>query len=239
MKPGNRRKRYYSHYPIHHPSWLVMRRAGDRIETAAVRFFHGDLLDIGCGDKWKRDLVGHLVTRYVGVDHSATRHDPSAIDRLGSAYSLPAADGEFDCVLCSSVLEHLEEPEAALREALRVLKPGGTAIYTAPQAWHLHEEPRDFFRFTRHGLRHLFEKAGFEIVEIEPLSGLFLAFGSELGYYLNGIRWRPLRPLVTLWIVANNLLFLLLEKIKRDPRWTWMNLVVARKPELQPGAPIL
>ncbi|MBN2399869.1 MAG: class I SAM-dependent methyltransferase [Candidatus Aminicenantes bacterium] len=230
MTSKNPSRRYYAHYPLSHPAWLAVRLAGARIEAAATRHFRGSLIDIGCGDKWKSDLVGRFVEQYTGVDHADTIHDHSAIDRIGSAYALPAADNEFDCVLCTSVLEHLEEPEAALREALRVLKPGGAAIYTVPQIWHLHEEPRDFFRFTRYGLQYLFSKAGFELVEIEALSGFWATFGSEFSNYLNSFRWRWLRPFIAWWTVLNNLFFLLLEKMHRNPKWTWAHLVVVHKP---------
>jgi SAM-dependent methyltransferase len=228
------RRRYYAHYPLTHPAWLVMRLAGAAIETAASAHFHGSLLDIGCGEKWKADLVGRFVERYIGVDHAGSLHDPSAIDRVGSAYALPAADGEFDCILCTSVLEHLEEPGAALCEALRVLKPGGAAVYTVPQIWHLHEEPRDFFRFTRYGLQHLLTKAGFERIEIRPLSGFFAMIAAEFNSYLNHRRWGLFRPAAKTWFALNNVTFSLLEKVHQDPKWTWMNMAVAYKPGPRP-----
>lgn len=220
---------YFAHYPLSHPAWLVIRRAGTQIKAAASLHFHGALLDIGCGEKWKNDLVGHYVDQYIGVDHAETLHDPSSVDRIGSAYALPAEDGEFDCVLCTSVLEHLEEPQVALAEAYRVLKPGGTAVFTAPQIWHLHEEPRDFFRFTCYGLKHLFIKAGFEPIEIKALSGFWTTFGSELNYYLNGFKWGIFRPFMSLWTAINNLIFLALGKNQHNEKWTWMYLVIAHK----------
>lgn len=231
MKMDSGRRRYYAHYPLTHPAWLVMRRAGAAIEAAAAAHFHGSLLDIGCGEKWKADLVGRFVERYIGVDHAGSLHDLSAVDRIGSAYALPAADDEFDSVLCTSVLEHLYDPPAALREALRVLKPGGTAVFTAPQIWHLHEEPHDYYRFTRYGLSHLVSRAGFEVLEVKALSGFWATFASEWGYYVNSARWGILRPLVALWTAANNILALGLEKLPRNEKWSWMHIVTARKPE--------
>jgi len=225
------KQRYYARRHLHHPAWLVTRLAGRQIEAAAARYFHGSLLDIGCGDKWKNDLIERFVDRYVGVDHAGTVHDRSVIDRIGTAYALPATDNEFDCILCTAVLEHLEEPQAALVEAFRVLKPGGYALYSVPLFWHLHKEPRDFFRFTRYGIEHLFGKAGFELVENRALSGFWATFRSEFNYYLNSFKWGFFRPFISLCTALNNLIFLALEKLHRNEKWTWMYLVIARKPE--------
>jgi len=65
-----------------------------------------------------------------------------------------------------------------------VLKRGGFALYSVPFIWHLHEEPRDFFRFTKYGLAHLFTKVGFEVVELRALSGFWVTFGALLSYNL-------------------------------------------------------
>ncbi len=223
-------RRYYARYPLRHPAHTAIRRAGERIEAAAARHFRGTLVDIGCGDAWKRDLVGRHVEGYVGIDHPDTLHDPSVVDRTGSAYALPARDGEFDCALCTSVLEHLENPAAALREAWRVLKPGGTALYTAPQFWPLHEPPRDFYRYTRFGLEHLFRTAGFDVVEITPLSGFWLTIGCLLNYRLRGDGRRSwLRVPRQAAIAVANLLWRLVDR-RRSDAWTWAYMVVVRKP---------
>ena len=130
-------------------------------------------------------------------------------------------------------MEHLEEPERALRECHRVLKPGATAIYSVPFIWHLHEEPRDFYRFSKHGLRYLFEKSGFEIVELTALSGFWTTFGQLLVYRLHGfhrgvLRCVPVIPALGLAIQATSYL---LDRVDRREEWTWMYLVVARKRE--------
>lgn len=46
--------------------------------------------------------------------------------------SLPLADNTFDCVLLSEVIEHLEKPQMSMREAVRVLCPGGRLLITTP-----------------------------------------------------------------------------------------------------------
>jgi ubiquinone/menaquinone biosynthesis C-methylase UbiE len=140
------------------------------------------LIDIGCGIKPYRELLRPYVNEHVGVDHEESVHDQSQIDYFGTAYKIPVSANSFDTALCTSVLEHLEEPEAALRECFRVLKAGGVAIYAAPFIWHLHEEPRDFYRFSKYGLTYLFEKAGFEILELFPVMG-FWGTSSQLLVY--------------------------------------------------------
>ena len=95
-------------------------------------------MDIGCGAKRYCTLFAPYVTEHIGVDHEQTFHDKSKVDRYGTAYRLPAEDASFDSAICAAVLEHLEEPEQALQECHRVLRPGGVAIYTVPFIWHLH-----------------------------------------------------------------------------------------------------
>jgi len=105
---------------------ILINRIHDRqLKQFASKYLSGRLIDIGCGTKPYKDLLDHCVTEHVGVDHQETFHDKSNIDRFGTAYNILAEDGEFDCALCTAVLEHLEEPENALRECNRVLKRGG------------------------------------------------------------------------------------------------------------------
>lgn len=217
------------------PSRMVMRRGAELLVRAMRQYLRGRVLDIGCGLKAKRFLVDDKVTSYVGLDHEASLHDRSQVDLVGTAYAIPQPDASFDGIVCTAVLEHLEEPKAALRESLRVLKPGGHAIYTVPLYWHLHEEPRDFYRYTRHGLRYLFTQAGYEPVEIVPASGFWITFGSEWNYYLCGLPLGPLRFVARALVALNNLAFYGLDRLDRrfNPRseiFTWMYLVVARRP---------
>lgn len=205
----------------------------DRELDRCVReYVHGRLVDIGCGTKAYREMVAPYVTEHIGVDHEQTFHDKSKVDRYGTAYRLPAEDASFDSAICTAVLEHLEEPEQALQECHRVLKRGGVAIYTVPFIWHLHEEPRDFYRFSKYGLRYLFEKTGFEIIDLKALSGFWVTFGQLFVYNIyrfnrGPLRWFGIIPMVGLLLQG---LAYFMDKVDKTEQWTWMYLVVARKP---------
>lgn len=228
---GGATRGYYAGYPITSPAYGVTRVAGRAIREAAERHFGGRLIELGCGGKEKSRLVGDLVDRHLGIDLLDTPHAGVSADVHADVYAVPFRDDVFDCALSTAVLEHLEEPAVALREACRVLKPGGYVLCTAPLYWHLHEEPRDFYRYTKYGLRHLFEKASFEVVAIRPLGGFWLTFLTELAYYVRRRDPFPANPLGKLLTVLVNLVSRRLDVGPlRDEDFTWMYLVVARAP---------
>lgn len=156
----------------------------------------GRLVDIGCGRKPYSGLLAPFVTEHIGVDHPESVHKLEAVDVLASAYEIPLDSGTFDTALLTEVLEHLEEPEVALREAWRLLRPGGKVILTTPFLYVLHEEPRDFYRYTPFGLAHLLTQAGFADVEVVPLSGqwttIAVLIGMALRPYRRGVFARPI-----------------------------------------------
>lgn len=224
---------------VYHVGDRALKEALERVFAAVARDEEspcgraGLLLDIGCGLKPYEPLTRGRVARHVGIDHPASLHGNSAVDIASNAYELPFRDGAFDVVLCSSVLEHLEEPEVGLREAARVLAPGGQAVYVTPFIWHIHEEPRDFYRYSRYGLEHLFAKAGFEHIEVRALSGFWVTFGQLFVHQLYRLHGGPLRwiPVIPVAGMAVQLLALVLDKLDRAPgsrKWTWAYLTTAR-----------
>lgn len=211
-------------------NWLVYKISNTHLKLAAKKYARGKLLDIGCGEKPLQNMFAPYVAEHIGLDHQDSLHAKDNVDIFGTAYDIPKENECFDTVLCTAVLEHLEEPGKAIAEAMRVLKQGGIAIYTVPFFWHLHEEPRDFYRYTEYGLKYLFEKNGFEIVEIKALSGFWVTFGQELVYYL----WRFRRGRVSSKIISLlggviQALAYILDKADKAESFTWMYLVVARK----------
>ncbi len=195
------------------------------------KYVHGRLIDIGCGTKPYKNLLSPYVKEHIGVDHENTPHDKSNIDIVGSAYAIPVESGSFDTALCTAVLEHLEEPEKAIQECHRILKPSGIAIYSVPFIWHVHEAPRDFYRFSNFGLKYLFEKVGFEIVEIKALSGFWVTFGQLLVYNLYRLNRGPFRTLRVIDAVGLIIQFIsyCLNRFDKTEEWTWMYIVIAKK----------
>jgi SAM-dependent methyltransferase len=214
-------------------NWLIYRVVNAELEPLMAKYLHGKLADIGCGEKPYRDMVSPYVSEHVGIDHAATTHDRSDIDVYGTAYSIPLPDETFDSVLCTYVLEHVEEPSLAIAEAHRILKKGGTAIYTVPLFWHIHEEPRDFYRFTRYGLKYLFEKNGFEILELKAVSGFLVTFGQEMAYFLGEYRGKSkFNPLY--WLIPPALLLIqaaayLLRNIEKAEAFTIEYIAVVKR----------
>jgi SAM-dependent methyltransferase len=206
--------------------WILRSAVRKRAE-----YLHGRLLDVGCGEKpYERDLR-KTVTEHVGVDHEATLHGLSKVDIVASAYDIPVDESSFDSVLATEVLEHLEDPIAALREWRRALKPGGCAVVTAPFIWHLHEEPRDFYRYSAHGMRHVIESAGLEVVEIEMLGGFWSTFGQLFAYVITSYRWARWLRLTAFLAGTSQRVGGWLERRSPRPAWGSHVVAVARKPE--------
>lgn len=68
-------------------------------------------------------------------------------DILGSAEHVPLPDASADAVILAETVEHLPDPAAALREASRLLHPGGVLLATAPFMFRVHPDPLDVGRY--------------------------------------------------------------------------------------------
>ena len=186
--------------PQHSPRRLLR---GESVADYSIRdvvlrhseYVGGMVLDLGCGSRPFEAFFNGRVTRWVGADYPSSGHPRAHPDVLADAMMLPLAGECFDTVLCTQVLEHVPEPMDVLREAWRVLRPGGHLVLTAPQYNALHGEPQDFYRYTKYGLDHLARKAGFEVKAIEPIGGFLSLFAFFTTIHCAPLRWWPVHGL--------------------------------------------
>lgn len=132
--------------------------------------------------------AGSEVPGYVNVDLFPL----PGVNVAASAEQLPFPNDLFQRVECDAVLEHVENPQAVMREIQRTLAPGGFAHLVVPFCHPFHEYPRDYRRFTADGLKQL--AGNLEVVaegwRTGPTATLLVFF---LEYLKVWLPWRPAR----------------------------------------------
>lgn len=128
------------------------------------------ILDAGSGNgQYASAFANH---RYCAIDLASVRQVSfKDLDVVGDLSKLPFATGSHDLVLCTQVIEHVENPRQVLAEIFRVLKPNARLWLTAPFFYPEHMVPGDFFRYTQYGLASLARGAGFAIESVRRLEG--------------------------------------------------------------------
>jgi Methyltransferase domain len=114
----------------------------------------------------------------LGVD---IRPGPN-VDVVGDVHALSSlVPGRFDAVYSVSVFEHLAMPWQVVLELNRVTNIGGLVFVATHPTWPLHEEPWDFWRYSPHAFRVLFnERTGFELLRVEEgLPAAILSLNTE------------------------------------------------------------
>lgn len=153
-------------------SRLAANLVGRMYSIHMPRYTGGRLLDLGCGQVPLWELYQDLVEDNVCIDWQQSAPGAAFYDAVADLNApLPLASDSFDTVLLSDVLEHIREPAALLSEIERILVPGGRLILNVPFYYWLHEQPHDYYRYTRFGLEYLAEQADLEIVLLEPVGG--------------------------------------------------------------------
>jgi SAM-dependent methyltransferase len=160
------------------PGYLHYSSLFKNLHFSIQKYARGKLLDIGCGNKPYSEWIDKVCAVYIGVD--IIQSSENKVDVICDATQITLLDSTFDTVFSSQAVEHIAEHEKVFKEAFRLLRPGGHFIVSAPMYWPLHEEPYDFFRFTKHGFKFLMEKTGFETIEILSCGGKWSLMGQTV-----------------------------------------------------------
>lgn len=134
------------------------------------------------GSSSKRSLFPNAAS-YTGFDY----YPDANTDVVGDAHQLSKyfGDRKFDAIFSISVFEHLAMPWVVAQEINRVLEVGGITFHGTHNAWPIHEQPWDFWRFSDEALKVLFSPAiGFETIKagyFEPVRIYFAESRSGTG----------------------------------------------------------
>lgn len=146
--PGNPLQEFYERPDVPLRSGLDRARRQARMLAGMLRDVTGPavIIDLGCGDGSALAIAAERnpAHRFAGIDWSgdALRQAQAAgltvVRASVSGGSLPVADGAADVVIMSELIEHLVDPDGAVAEARRILRPGGSLLLSTPNlaAWY-------------------------------------------------------------------------------------------------------
>jgi len=176
------------------------------------------VVDIGCGGGILTDAMARKGAEVLGVDlstralrvaqlHALEAQTPHVQYREVSAEALAfEAPQAFDVVTCMEMLEHVPDPQATLRLARGLLKPGGLLVVKTPNVdgvyprwslkaaplvgfWGHPEPPGHLFQFSSRTLGSMVTQAGLEVVEVShdriPLN---YSFGT-VAQWFRSVKW--------------------------------------------------
>jgi len=170
---------------VHNRSWIEHEARQRAPFTKDIR-----LLEIG---SWTapgqeeiicRKTIGPMVGEYVGMDMRAG----PGVDVVADAKEMPFPDNDFDVIISTDCLEHVDWPRKLMHEAFRVTKPGGLFYLTTVFDFEIHGYPDDYWRFTPNCIKQLLADAGYNVLMYEGVGGQH----SKRPCIVRGIGQKPL-----------------------------------------------
>ena len=174
---------------------------------------NGDIIEFGASDEIEKNFCN---SKLKNCKITYSNINPSNKEFLNiDLQKKILTELKYDYIIVFNVLEHLLDPNLALRNLSKICKQNGKIIGSTPFLFRVHGAPKDYSRFTKDHLIELLKSNNFKDIEIIELgTGPFLACISLLRSYLKYI---PIfyQLLVLLALVFDKLIKLL---IKTDPK---------------------
>ena len=207
----------------------------------------GIFFDIGSGNKPYSFLFNNHIKKYKGMDYRkiALTEGYSKPEIYGDGQRIPLKKNSVDTILCTQVLQYIQYPDCLIKEIGRIIKPDGYIFLNAPQSYPVHHREYDYYRFTRNGIRDIFERNDLKIISLEQNGAFWLyiahmfthyftyrIFRNVPGYFLKslfGLLKIVLTPLILLFNVICNTCALLADKFDIEDSFTLNYTVIAKK----------
>jgi SAM-dependent methyltransferase len=207
---------------VHYPRWANKQFIR---KEAKKMMISSDVLDVGAGRApYKQYFEEHNYMTQDIKDYEGN------IDVISNIYNIPLMDKSQDFIICTQVMEHLNNPDEAFKEFNRLLRIGGKVLLTVPLMTGEHEKPNDYYRYTQYALKELGERNGFKIMMIRAQGGLFItidfllweAVGKVTGDF---IRYTLLLP----FKMVTGVISFLLDELDKEKEFTMNYAVVYKK----------
>jgi|WetSurMetagenome_2_1015567.scaffolds.fasta_scaffold30568_3 ubiquinone/menaquinone biosynthesis C-methylase UbiE len=150
-----------------------------------------EILDYGAGKSPYKNLFKNKFSIYKTADYFDTmiEYNIESCDYLiDTQQKTDIEENSFDIVLFTEVMEHIYEPEKALNEINRILKPNGYLLGSVPFVQDEHVMPYDFYRYTSVSLNKMFKESGFEVIRFDYLGDCISAFSTLFYHNLRFIK---------------------------------------------------
>jgi len=148
---------------------IVIRKA--IIKSSKRKDIRNPIFEIGAGGTYNKEIFLKSFVEYqYWTSNIDCLHIDDKIDIICDARWLPLKDSSVGTIVCSEVLEHIAETMVVVSEMHRILVDGGLGIITTPFYFPIHEFPKDYYRFTPDGLKHILRN--FSEVECSYIDGL-------------------------------------------------------------------
>jgi SAM-dependent methyltransferase len=168
--------------------YLIKRIQKKFIESVLKNKHFDTVVDIGVGNAPYKDLI--RFNKYIGIDVE-NRGGLENIIIADANEGIPLGNEIADLIISTETIEHLKRPSFAIKEMHRLLKSGGMLVLTTPMVWQLHEEPNDYFRYTRYGLEYLLREAGFKEINIKAGNSYYYTVFQLFGIPLHRKIFKP------------------------------------------------
>ncbi|MDD4251012.1 MAG: methyltransferase domain-containing protein [Candidatus ainarchaeum sp.] len=223
-------KKFKKNFSIFNPIYIETKSLYESLVSVSNKI-SGLTLDVGCGEKPYEDIFLKS-KKYVGIDHIKSKnYSKNKADIYFDGKKIPFNSKTFDSVVCTQVLEHVENVDLLVSEINRVLKKNGIFLISVPFFWEEHESPYDFRRFSKFGITNFLKSKGFSIIYYKKSTNSILTILQMNNNLLNSkiSKFFLFNLFLKSMIFFNNLLAVLFWNFKDNNLFYINNVVIAKK----------